>query len=99
MTRQLALFWAHLQANSYCLGQLFKLVFYSNPEILYPPMLVYVKWSLEDEGWGAIRRARQVGVGFWARSLVQGVPDQWVDFIIFFQESFDRETKTWTRVK
>jgi hypothetical protein len=80
-----------VRSNAYVLWDLLKTTV-GNPEAIRPTLLVYTKWSVDPrEG----KRARQVGVGFWQRSLVRGVPDQWIDFIIFFKEEYNVERQVW----
>jgi hypothetical protein len=94
--RVVHLFFAYLRANGYVLWDVVKTVL-SNPEVIRPPLLVYTRRSLENEGWGGIRRARQIGVGYWKRDDRPGYQPTWVDQKIFFLEEYNPETKTWKR--
>lgn len=92
------MFWAHVRANMYVLWDAIKGTLTYNPGRINPPLLVYTRWSLEDEGWGGIRRARQIGVGYWTRPL-PGQQSTWVDHRIYFLEEYSLETLTWKRAK
>lgn len=95
MRRRFLILMAHLKANAYVIADLLRLVKHT-PGLIKPPLLVYTRWSVEDEGRGTVRQTRQVGVGYWEEHVGTGYK-AWKDYKIFFKEDYDTETKTWKR--
>ncbi len=83
---------AHVRANLFCLREMWR---WPNPNAVLNLMVVCTKYSINEKG---SRQTRHIGVGFWQRSLVRGVPDQWIDFVVFFKEEFNLEKQAWTQV-
>lgn len=96
--RHLYILRAHVLANLSALLDIMENLF-TGRGIRYdiPPLMVFKKYSVDEDC--NCMRTRQVGLGYWQWTGNPASPRKWTDTAIFFQETYNQETMTWTRVK